>query len=249
MAAPVSVGELQLAWLAVQRGEFRPLPPPQPWRTGESERLILVMGCAGQVGTSTVALGLAELLAAARLVDCAPTVASGLLGVCDRELGRHETGWWQGSRASLLLQRCPLHTTAAPDACPIPPTSDFGLTVIDAGFPAATIAASPGWLADLLRDPTIPVVLVTRCTVPGMRQLAAALALVQDPDRLVRVVVIGPPRKHWPRGVQLPRGTDPSHITPLPHVPAIAVAGLGASPLPKSITAALHPLFEEGTLT
>ncbi len=100
MATPVSVGELQQAWIAVARGDFRTLPPAEPWPKGSSEQRLLVVGVAGQMGTSTVALALAEDRGAARLVDCAPTSTSGLVGVCDRELGRDANGWWEGTGAA-----------------------------------------------------------------------------------------------------------------------------------------------------
>lgn len=250
MSAPVSVGELQRAWLAVSRGEFRSLPPAEPWPLGGSESRLLVVGCAGQVGTSTVALALAETLAATRLVDCAPTVASGLVGVCDRELGRDDTGWRQGHRGGLLVQRSPLHTAAAPDACALPPAGDSGLTVVDVGFPAPMVAASRGWLADLLTDPTVPLVVVTGCSVPGMRLLAATLHLLQVPDRPVSVIVQGPPRSRWPRDVRPPTAAiePPATLATVPHVPALATLGLGSTDLPAAITAAVASLVQEGTL-
>lgn len=250
MATPVSVGELQQAWIAVARGDFRTLPPAEPWPKGSSEQRLLVVGVAGQMGTSTVALALAEDRGAARLVDCAPTSTSGLVGVCDRELGRDANGWWEGHRRGLLVQRSPLHTAAAPDACPQPPAVEAGLTVVDAGFPAPAIAASPGWLADLLNEPTVPVVVVTRCSVPGMRLLASTLHLIQGSDRQVRVIVQGPSRQRWPRGVQLPTATgDPTTtVTTLPTLGAFATAGLGAPDLPAAITAAVHACLQEGSL-
>ena len=48
---------------------------------------LVVAGVAGGVGASTVALAIAEAGGMDRLWDVAPAVTSGLVGVCDRELG------------------------------------------------------------------------------------------------------------------------------------------------------------------
>ena len=80
----VSVDELKRAWTAVQAGDFRngtdrgaarsqrpTAPADAEWIPATGERTIAVLGAAGTVGTSTVALGLG--LAApdpVRVIEC-----------------------------------------------------------------------------------------------------------------------------------------------------------------------------------
>ena len=245
MSAPVSVGELQRAWLAVSRGEFRSLPPAEPWPLGGSESRLLVVGCAGQVGTSTVALALAETLAATRLVDCAPTVASGLVGVCDRELGRDHTGWRQGRRGRLLVQRSPLDWSCTPGECPLPPQGDHA--VLDAGWDVLSLRGARGWIAKVVFDSTTPVVLVSRCTVPGLRRLEVALELV-DPTggRDVRVAITGLPSKRWPREITQPapvaRLEKAGRVAYIPETKVLAMRGLDSQSLPAAVLAAVSNL-------
>lgn len=239
MAAPVTVGELQQAWLAVQRGEFRPLPPPQAWQPAGQGGL-LVVGAHPQAGTSTIALALAQAHPHGRLVDCAPTTTSGLVGVTDRELGQHPDGWWQAQRGHLLVDRSPLHAAAAPDACPLPPQRPECWTVVDPGFDAATVAASRCWLTDLFTNPAVPVVLVARATVPGLRRLTSSLPLLGDRDRIIHLVIVGLRKGPRARGVPLP---DAHPITYVPLVGSLAVQGLTPHPLPAPVTNALHPLI------
>src|SRR3954447_26723702 len=129
----VSVDELKRAWVAVQEGHFRPTTRPHPlarsrcaadlasndlashstnhgpghgWTPEPYELVLPVIGCAGSVGTTTVALGVA--LAAdtsARVVECCSVTASGLAAASSDELGLHESGWRQGKRDRVLLER------------------------------------------------------------------------------------------------------------------------------------------------
>ena len=54
------------------------------------------------------------------------------------------------------------------------------------GWDAVTLAQSDGWLAGLLTDPAVPIVMVARCSVPSMRRTAVVLELVTRPGRAVR---------------------------------------------------------------
>ena len=62
-----SVAELREAWRAIEGGEFAHGPRSAPtarsaatvWTPAASERVVAVVGCAGGVGASTVALALA----------------------------------------------------------------------------------------------------------------------------------------------------------------------------------------------
>jgi len=251
MAAPVSVGELQRAWWALQRGDYRHAASGHRVVRGAAERQVLVVGAAGQAGASTLALALAEASAASRLVDCAPTAASGLVGVCDRELGRLPSGWWRGLRGDLLVERSPLHNAASADACPSAELLPEGTSVIDAGFDVSSVAAGEGWLGDMLRDQSVPVVVVARCTVPGLRRLAGALDVALLPGRDVRVAVVGPPPRRWPRSMAAPPSVaalaDQGRLVYVPLLDALAMNGLGVDPLPAPLLGAAKALIEEGT--
>lgn len=78
---PVPIGEVLQAALALKRREFRqgpvrraatPAPASTSWQTEPGEAPILVVGCSGSAGTSTVALLIAQSFARSRLVECAP---------------------------------------------------------------------------------------------------------------------------------------------------------------------------------
>ena len=97
---------------------------------------------------------------------------------------------------------------------------------------------SPGWLGETLRGiPTL--VAVTSATVPGMRRLEVALALV--PRVRVVAAVVGPARRRWPRPVdhamgRLTRAADErGDLIVIPHDNALAVRGLDSRPLPQAL--------------
>ena len=66
-----SVAELREAWRAIEAGEFAHGPRSAPtsrsaatlWTPAPSERVVAVVGCAGGVGASTVALALYRIRA------------------------------------------------------------------------------------------------------------------------------------------------------------------------------------------
>lgn len=181
----VSVGELQRAWRAVTAGAFRPggqrstptrpsVPDPRhapgvsaTWRaTGP---VLAVVGCAGSVGASTVAVAVAEAItetstktgvetgtgtaaavwsgggeagARVRVLDCAPASWSGLVSACTAELGPVGSGWTRGRRGQTVIDRLIGHP-AAPAAVPIP-LDDLGpaVTVVDLGWPLEALLDS-----------------------------------------------------------------------------------------------------------
>ena len=108
-----SVAELREAWRAIEGGEFAHEPRSAPtarsaatvWTPAPSERVVAVLGCAGGVGTSTVALALATATgASARVVECCPPLASGFSAAANAELGTEGT-WRRGGRGDVLLER------------------------------------------------------------------------------------------------------------------------------------------------
>lgn len=250
MNASVSVAELQHAWGAIRRGEFR-TAVAAGFPRAPGERLLLVLGVAGQAGATTVATALAETVGADRLLDCAPTVTSGLVGACERELPASASGWLRGRRGSLLVERSPLELPNPAGSCPVPPVAGGGVTIVDAGADALTLLGARGWLADMLRDPSVPVVVVARCSVPSMRRLEVALDQLAPPGRSVSVALVGPPPRRWPRRVVLPPAVErlrrDGRVVFIPIDAALAVDGLGIDPIPALILAAVRTL--EGTIS
>ena len=115
----VSVDELKRAWTAVQAGDFRtgtdrgaarsqrPTGPADPeWIPAAGERTIAVLGSAGTVGTSTVALALGLTAPdPVRVIECCSADASSMAAASTAELGLHTSGWRQGKRDHVLLER------------------------------------------------------------------------------------------------------------------------------------------------
>ena len=262
----VSVEELKRAWRAVQAGDFRrhpgtsprPAAPSsheaggQPWEPHEA--VLPVIGCAGSVGATTLALSLATAAAAAaervgsaRVVECCTVTASGLAPASTAELGQHPGGWLQGTRGEVLLERSSDIFTSADE---VPPPAEaapaVGLTVLDVGWELGQLLASPSWLSDRVLHAD-QVVAVTTATIPGLRRLEGALALLEGAP--VIGAVLGPPRRKWPRGLQhslgaLSRQLDRRgavHLIPLER--GLIVRGLDSEALPTRLLAAADHLL------
>jgi hypothetical protein len=254
---PVPIGELLDAWLAVQRGQFRhaTVPPPttaEPapavvaWQPAPGEVPVLMVGCAGSVGASTVALLLAGAIDRARVVECAPVSNSGLAGASTAELGEAPNGWLSGRRDTILIQRRQDHPST-PQGLPAPLPGDPGwLTVVDSWWEPRQLLTQTGWLADLAR--TCPrVVLVTRPSIPGMAHLEAVLSMF-GPERCWAVTVAT--SRHLPRPVEHSLGSrtrqlrDARRLHPLPPNPALAMSGITTQPLPRSFETTARLLLE-----
>ena len=256
----VSVQELKRAWQAVQAGDFRShrgTPPPTAQRSTTpaehswepDEAVLPVIGCAGSVGATTLALSLATAATAgaARVVECCTVTASGLAPASTAELGQHPTGWLQGTRGGVLLERTS-DVYISPDEVPHPTvaTPPVGLTVLDVAWELGQLLASPSWLSDQLLQAE-HVVAVTTATIPGLRRLEGALALLEGTP--VIGAVLGPPRRKWPRGLQhslgaLSRQLDQRgamHLIPLDRT--LAVRGLDSEPLPGPLLTAADNLL------
>ena len=102
-----------------------------------------MVGAAGGTGASTLALALATA-AGGRVVECASVTASGLAGAPTAELGRHDSGWLQGTRDTVLIER-PAHvlTTAANVPVPTNPPTLPPLTVVDVAWELGQVLATP----------------------------------------------------------------------------------------------------------
>jgi hypothetical protein len=257
-APPVTVAELQAALRAVWAGEFRTRNgrmttrpgAPNPERGASlSGRVVLVVGCHGGAGASTVALAVAEAAAeqpgrSARLLDCASPERSGLLTAVDAELGVDGSGWRQGRRAQLPIDRI-LDALGSATEVPAPrhePMSQVEVTVVDSGWSASDTLAGDSWLAKAAESAAI--ILVARATIPALRQLEQALAT--SPGDPV-VVVVGPSR--WARSVRVTAGPllkaemAAGRVVTVPSDRRLRVTGISSAPLPKGVVEAGRQIF------
>lgn len=253
MSGPVAIDELRAAYRAVQNGVFRTgtVPAGQEQKRVPSSgraawepsgRLLLVAGCMGSAGASTVALALATAAGDARVVECCTVASSGLCGSASAELGTVD-GWVWGRRDQVVIERRGDRIASLAEL-PIPATSTKPVTVLDSSFDIDVLAADDGWLGEVFR--TAPqVVLVTRGTLPGLRRLDAAVELA-GADRVAAVVVgLG---KRWPKALDhaltpaLRHLRTDERLVCVPDVQALAVDGLTPEPLPAVITTAVADL-------
>jgi hypothetical protein len=254
--APVTVTELQAALRAAWAGEFAagsmywstPVFPPQ---TGPcwafSGHVVMVVGCHGGAGASTVALAMAlaalESGRSVRLLDCASAERSGLLTAVDAELGV-DGGWRRGRRARLPIDRVADVLASAADV-PAPPDEPLGaveVTVVDSGWGTTSVLSGGSWLARVAESAA--VVLVARATIPGFRQLEQAMALCyRDP----LVVVHGPSRRdrsvHATAGPLLLAAEAAGQVVSVPSSRHLAAAGITSARLPQGVQEAGRQLF------
>ena len=235
-----SVAELREAWRAIEAGEFVPglrsahhaRSAATVWTPAPGERVVAVVGCAGGVGASTVALALATAAAMpARVVECCPPMASGFSAAANAELGT-EGPWRRGSRGDVLLER----PIAGDATVPVPTESSVEWTVVDTNWTTVSGAgagAGAGWLGSVLRT-LDDVVLVTNATVPGVRRLESCADLL---GRDALGVVVGPTAKRWPRPVKVAAAEMPArvHLTGFPLDPRLQVTGMTPDPLPAPL--------------
>lgn len=216
----------------------RPDASSIPWAASNvaAPVVLVVAGHAG-AGASTVALAVAEGLAEARhvqLVDYAEPVQSGLVAASTIELGADGT-WRRGRRGRLDVVRLTRHS--ADRVLPPPPETDDAnlLTVVDAGWSLTGALLDPPGLA----VGGAMVVVVTRVTVPAVRQTEQLLAAV---DGEAVVAAVGPAR--WPGLVEASCGPrvgelrSRGQVVPVPIDRRLQIAGLTGDRLPKPVSAA-----------
>ncbi|CAB4757830.1 unannotated protein [freshwater metagenome] len=266
---PVGVDELKRAWQALNAGEFRTGPgagkgprgrgtaAEDDWTPADGEHTVAVIGSAGSVGASTVALA-AGLAAAApvRVIECCSVTASGLAAASTAELGLHPTDWRQGKRDHVLLERAS-EVLAGVDEVPLPTDAehDTQLTILDIGWEAGQLLATDCWLAEAVRAAD-QVVLVTTATVPGMRRAGVVMDLLAghwQPEQIT-LAIRGPRRKKWPRGLEhaggpaVRRALDADRCVEIPEDRDLAVNGLDSRPVPAPLISAARQLLEPAQL-
>lgn len=254
--AAISVDELKRAWQAVQTGQFRTDLSHRPTgtRKGTSgstwepdEHVLPVIGCGGNTGASTVALAIATVAESARVVECCTVTATGLAAAATAELGRVGKGWTRGTRDNVTLERG-TDVLLGIDEVPLPPPpiSPLHLTVLDIGWELGQVLATPSWVGDRVHRAQA-VVVVTSATVPGLRRLEGALALLEGAN--VVAAVVGPRRKKWARGIDhtmgaLTRALERNgQLIDIPEDRDLASHGLDTRPLPAALTTATTHLL------
>ncbi|TQM63810.1 hypothetical protein [Humibacillus xanthopallidus] len=261
----VSTDELKRAWLAVQAGQFRSgghlrrATSPTPGTSTSdvvwepSEPVLTVIGCHGCAGATTLAVAIATASGAARVIECATATASGLAAAATAELGHTGNSWSQGRRDRVLLERITADVTGSVDVpLPAAPTQPVGLSVLDVSCELGQLLAGSSWLAEQVRRaPT--VIAVTSATVPGLRRLEGALALLDDHDLAdvadVVAGVVGPRRARWPRGIAASEGPRTrelercGRLVEIPTDTGLAARGLDSQPLPPALLRAAATLL------
>jgi hypothetical protein len=251
---PVGVDELKRAYRAVQAGSFRrghhPTRPSPQW--SPSGPVLAVLGACPGSGASTLALALGTAAGSARVVECANPSAAGLTAAATAELGRDPGGWVRGTRGAVLIER-PADTLGGPHEVPHPsPGDDDALVVVDVAWELGTVLAGHGWLTDLLEDPG-PVVVTAPATVPGLRRLDTALAMLEHAHPVV--ALMGPRRRTLPRPVTstltaLCRTHDlTGRLVHVPPDTRLRTRGVDSTPLPPALLRAATELLTLTDLT
>jgi hypothetical protein len=261
---PVGVDELKRAWHALNAGEFRTragagkgprgrgAAAEDNWSPVHGEHTIAVLGSAGSVGASTVALATGLAAAApVRVIECCSITTSGLAAASTAELGLHPRDWRQGKRDHVLLERAS-EVLAGVDEVPPPieAQSETQLTILDVGWEAGQLLATDCWLAGAVRAAD-QIVLVTTATVPGMRRAGVAMDLLSpwQPEQIA-LAVRGPRRKKWPRGLEhaggpaVRRALVAERCVEIPEDRELAVNGLDSRPVPTPLISAARRLLE-----
>ncbi|MHA6510795.1 hypothetical protein [Tessaracoccus sp. Y1736] len=230
--ATFSLAELRAAYTALHAGAFTTDPIPQPEtaaaevaeRPAVAAAVVGVVGVSGGVGTTTVALAIAEALGAGRLVELSVPHTSGLAAASGAELGTQD-GWSIGSRDGLRLER-----RADPDAAILTDTA-AGVMVLDLG----------AWAEP---QPAVSVlVVVAACSVPSVRRLNARLDTL-DGLRVVPVIT-GVPGRALPKpvgsvcGPRLRAAAAAGRLLLVPECASLRVGGVTADPLPRRLQSAV----------
>ncbi|SDG04534.1 hypothetical protein SAMN05660662_0125 [Blastococcus aurantiacus] len=213
----------------------------RPWLDGTAGGSVaLVLAAHGGAGASTVALAVAEALTDSgrvHLLDFGEPIWSGLAAAASIELGSEGAFWWRGRRGRLDLSRLARHRTDG--GLPSPPELDGGARrlVVDAGWALTTALLQACSNQVILLGEQ--VVVVTRVTVPAVRQTERALTAVGNE---AVVAAVGPAR--WPRAVEASCGPRLAELRALGRVVRVPidrrleVSGLTGDRLPAAVAAA-----------
>ena len=218
------------------------------WAPPGQGRVVSVVPAHAGCGASTVALALATAAGCpARVVECASAAASGLVAASTAELGVDDTGWARGRRDAVIVERVGDVIWSVGEVPP-PGRSAVEVTVLDVAWEAGQVVGAASWLADQVSTDSGRVVLVASMTVPGMRRLEEALALL--PDALVVVALAGPPpARRLARAVTGSTGPRTRHLdrggrcVPVAWDPRLAVTGVDSAALPRALLTSARRLL------
>lgn len=235
-ATAFSLTELRAAFTALQTGDFaHPV-----WGVSDDDGVahrvaqpstLGVAGVSAGIGTTTMALAVAEAIGAARLVEFSTPHASGLAGASTVELGIRN-GWSVGTRHGLRIER---RVSAA-------------ATLLDADDGAASVVDFGSWSGHVPRG--VALVLVSGCSVPGVRRLSACLVEACSSVRCVVPVITGCPGRSVPKQVIGAFGPElrdvyvAKRVLIVPECPSLRVAGITPDPLPRGLRAAVEPISD-----
>lgn len=189
----------------------------------------------GAAGSTTVALAVAEALAdhaSVQLVDFSEPLRCGLAAASIAELGNDEWGWRHGRRGELDVVR-----RTAPRGPNGPPRLSESsrlrpkVRVVDLGMNVASALIDPA--AGGAEDTDL--VVVTRLTMPGVRQTEAVLARLNRPVVVAGVGRFARRRTLPPMGPRLSRAAVAGLLVRFPWDRRLATEGLSCDPLPAAV--------------
>ena len=256
----VSPAELKRAWRAVQsgaftddsptRGEVAPRTHAAPsWVPAATERVVPVIGCCRGCGSTTTALALATAAARrVRLVECGSATTSGLVAASTAELGRDRSGWLQGTRGEVLLERVGDPITQ-PDQVPVPsiPSRPIDLTILDVTWDLGQLLPGTSWISEQIRQADPCGAGRAGHHPRALRRLETTLSVLADVPTVAAVV--GARRRRGAGSVWRTAGPrtravdDAGRLVVFPADRRLAIAGLDATPLPPPLITAAQRLL------
>ena len=236
-ATTYPLSELRAALGHLDAGAFTQ-PPLTP---GVTARLDLpapaavgVVGVGGGVGATVVALAIAEVIGADRLIELCPAWLSGLVEATTAELG-HDQGWRLGKRGDLLIERR--------DSDTAPVRNAPGRVVIDAGLWDGTTPQ--------IGEHVEALVVVAPCTIPGVRRLSNLLTLSPTRGHIFAVLTGASPRKALSRALSAAAGSGvealilDSRLVIVPTCSSLRRSGITGDRLPTALLNATTTIAQQ----
>ena len=212
-------------------------------------RVVSVVAAHPGCGASTLALALATAAGCpARVVECASASASGLVAASTAELGVDAAGWARGRRDTVIVERVGEVIWSVGEVPP-PTGSVVEVTVLDVAWEAGQVVGAASWLADQVATGSGRVVVVASMTVPGMRRLEEALALLGEEDRVVAALAGPAPGRRLARAVAGSTGPVTRHLDRAGRCVRVAwdrrlaVTGVDSAALPQALLTSARRLL------